>query len=136
MKSLIKRFLFLFFIFTAFATVDVSAQECTNPDDEAIVNSMLSKISKNSSLKSQMSHINVISVDGVVKIQGWVKTKSDFEKVQDFAIETDCVRLVNVNGFEDSEPEGLKQGCSGGTKPCGDICIPDNDTCNIGKTRS
>ena len=136
MKGLIKSFLFLFFIITAFATVDVSAQDCTTPDDEAIVNSILSKISKNSSLESQMNHINVISTNGVVKIQGWVENTNDFEKVQDYALETSCVRLVNVNSFEDSAPEGLKQGCSGGTKPCGDICIPDNDTCNIGKTRS
>ena len=118
------------------ASEPVSAQTCDNVTDEQLVNSVYAKIKADKGLASQISHINVVSVYGAVKFQGWANSKSDFDKVVEFAVTTSCVKLVNVNLFEEIPPPAnyplrSASGCASGTKPCGDVCIPQADTCNI-----
>lgn len=114
----------------------VVAQSCDTPDDKAIVTEIYAQIANDRTLAKQVAHINVISTLGVVKIIGWADSKADFLKVQTIAAEVDCVRLVNVNKFEDvppppDSPLRSTNGCASGTKPCGDVCIPSGDTCSI-----
>lgn len=131
MRSTTFKFLFLSAIIFA-ATISAEAQECGKSVDSDIVNSFYAKLQKNSSLSTQINQVNATSVNQALKIRGWVNGSKDYQKVIDYALETKCVRVVNVNDFESSEPEGLKSGgCVGGTKPCGDICIPENEICNI-----
>jgi len=136
MKSLLKTFVFLFAFVFVFSVSESASQNCKEVSDADIIASMNAKIQGNKNLAPQASHINIVSVNQVIKIQGWVSSQSDFDKVVAYAVDLNCVRLVNVNEFEPQEPAGLMQGCSGGTKPCGDICIPDGDICSIGKGRS
>lgn len=110
------------------------AQTCGPDADKEIVDNIYAKIRANKTLASQESHINVSSANQVVKIVGWADNKDDRETVYKIAMGTACVKFVNAKEFNEAKPseEELRSMCSGGTKPCGDICIPSNDTCNIG----
>jgi hypothetical protein len=115
----------------------VFGQKCDNTPEtnEAIVNSIYEKIKGNKDLASQVSHINITSTNLAVKIQGWVDNQSNYDKVRQYALDAECARVVNENEFSVGEPtENLMPrggGCAPGTRQCGDICIPDNDVCNI-----
>lgn len=124
--------------FAILATVNaishpVAAQTCDTVTDAAIVSAIVGKIKADKRLAAQIKHINVVSVSKAVKLQGWVETQKDFDRVVSFATGTSCVRLVNVNDFEPKPPAtNLKMGagCAAGMKACGDICIPEADACN------
>ena len=130
--KLTSMFAFLVFVSAAGTSVQSAYGQCKS--DEAIVSAIYAKIEPNSKLQSQVSHINVSATGGAVKIMGWAENKSDHDKVVQFAFEETCT-LVNDKYFYETEAEGNSLmgggGCSGGTKPCGDICIPENDSCNI-----
>lgn len=126
----------LFVLVAAAAEQSVSAQSCDTPDDKAIVTEIYAKLSNDRVLAKQIPHINVTSYLGAVKIMGWADNQNDYAKVQSIASEVDCVRLVNVNKFEEVPPPAdsplrSSNGCATGTKPCGDVCIPSGDTCSI-----
>jgi len=114
----------------------VLGQDCSQVTDPMIVQSILSRIQNDSGLSKQMSHINVQSTFQAVKLQGWTDKTSDFTKVIDIVRTTSCVRVINVNAFEPTPPDEGSNfravgGCVKGTKACGDICIPEGDSCNI-----
>lgn len=114
----------------------VQAQTCDPVTDEQIVADIYAKIKADSKLAPQISHINVVSVSAAVKLQGWADSKKDFDKIVEIVSDTKCVKLVNVNLFEETPPDAANSrrsagGCAPGTKPCGDVCIPEGDACNI-----
>jgi hypothetical protein len=116
--------------------VPALAQTCDPPDDARILAEVVSKFSANTSLSRQKSHINIFALNGVVRLQGWTDSKSDFDNLFDMAFKTRCVKMVNVNLFRPSPPppdDPLRSsaGCASGTKACGDVCIPVGDSCNI-----
>lgn len=114
------------------------AQTCSSITDEQIVTDINTQIASNKGLVQQMKHINVFAINAVAKLQGWADNQSDYDKVVDIVSNTRCVRLVNVNLFEEKPPPPDSPlrlqagGCVSGTKPCGDVCIPVADACNIG----
>ncbi len=138
-KTIVKMtVMFSFFIFLT--TFDMSinkafGQNCANTPatNEAIVNDLYEKIKGNKSLEPQISHINITSTNLAIKIRGWADTQADYDKIFEYAMESNCGTKANLNEFYVGQNESLMPGpgCSGGTKPCGDICIPDNDVCNI-----
>lgn len=112
------------------------AQSCSAVTDAQLVSTIYTKIKADRVLSSQISHINVVAVNAAVKLQGWANSKSDFDRLRDLVSTTSCVRVVNVNAFEESPPDvnspyRTTKGCASGTKPCGDVCIPEGDACNI-----
>lgn len=128
--------MFSFFVFIS--TFDSSinkafGQACGNTSETngTIVDSLYTKIKANKNLASQVSHINITSTNLVIKLEGWVHNASDWDKIHQYALSTDCANLVNPHKLLKEKPESLLQSCSTGTKQCGDICIPDNDVCNI-----
>lgn len=134
--------LFLMFVFSAAAFERPAYAQCEDVTDAKIVNDILAKIRGDKSLYAQLGHINVQSTNFAVKFQGWTDTKRDYDRVVGFA-EMACVRVINVNAFTSSPPpaestlRGGAGGCAAGTKPCGDLCIPEADSCNIsGATKS
>lgn len=142
-KSITKPLVvFAFFIFvsaTGFTVDRAFGQSCGANADTEIVDSIYAKIKANAKLSVQAEHINITSTNQVVKIVGYADNKEDRAKVVQYAIETACVKMVNDKEFLDEKPseEQLRTMCTSGTKPCGDICIPINDTCNIsGGTKS
>lgn len=136
---LVMTFCFFAFVFTIGAILRPAFGQCENVTDAQIVSTIYGKIKADKGLVPQIPHINVISTNAAVKFQGWTENKKDHDKVVGFGVDTACVRLVNVNSFEEIPPTGGglmrgSSGCTSGTKPCGDLCIPDGDTCNITST--
>jgi len=110
--------------------------QCDSKTDADIVVDVYAKIKADRGLVGQVSHINVVSVSLAVKFQGWADSKSDYDKIVNIGMTTNCARLMNVNAFYDTPPptdssQRASQGCATGTKACGDVCIPENDPCNI-----
>lgn len=128
---------FLLAVFVFAVSVDQTyAQKCEDTTNEQIVEYMYAKIKSNSKLASQISHINIISENRVVRFQGWVESENDYKSIESIALGNNCIVMINpsVKDFARKKPDGesLRGGmCVGETKPCGDICIPNNDTCNI-----
>jgi len=76
-----------------------------------------------------MNHINVRSTDRVVTVEGWVTTKKIKGEIDKIVKKIKCVKTKNVINILTI---GVGGGCGLGTKPCGTICIPKGETCNIG----
>jgi len=115
----------------------VSAQACDTVTDVQLVAAIYAKIKADKALAPQVSHINIVAINRAVKLQGWTDTRKDYDKVLQFVSEINCIRLVNLNIFEpvppppDSPMRIISGGCAAGTKRCGDVCIPEGDSCGI-----
>ncbi len=128
------------FTFVFLLTINaVAFGQCEKNADSQIVAAIYGEIKADKGLAAQISHINVISTSGAVKLQGWTDNQSSYDRVNEIALNTTCVRLVNVRDFRQTPPpagdslrSGGVAGCAAGTKPCGDICIPEGDACNLG----
>jgi len=128
---------FLGFIATFHAYLNpATAQTCDTAKDAKLVSDIYADIKADKALASQVSHINVVANCSAVRLQGWANNKNDYDKVHQIALNTGGVRVVNVNLFSETPPEATSTlrssgGCQSGTKPCGDVCIPEGDSCNI-----
>ncbi len=123
------------FLFAGTST-PVLAQECDTVTDSQIVTTVLQKIKADSSLSAQISHIVVGSVNKFVKLQGWTDTKRGYDRLISIVSSVKCVKAINVNQFEPTPPppgspnRPHSGGCPMGMKACGDVCIPDGDSCS------
>lgn len=142
------------FLLAAAAFLPANGQTCAT--DQAIVDAVYAKFQKNSQLSSQVSRLNFTVVREPVsgqmqawKIEGWVDNEKDLDEVIKVMLSVysevnglNCFGNIKFNQnslYTASEvPPGLKSegGCVGDTKPCGDICIPVSESCNIsGRTK-
>lgn len=131
-------------------------QQCSSITDEQIVDAVYSKFEKNDKISSQISSLNFTIVREPVsgtmqawKIRGWVEDQKDLDKVMELIRDVfedlngaTCFGNIKFNQNDlyvsSAVPSGFKSegGCVGDTKPCGDICIPVSETCNItGRTK-
>ncbi len=132
------RFTAAFLAFIYFAALGASERpafaQCENADS-SIVAAIYGKIKADKNLAPQIRHINVSSLYNVVKLYGWADTRRDKGRVVDFAMNAECVKMVNANNFADAPPAGdalqKAAGCEPGMKQCGDLCIPESEVCNI-----
>ena len=117
-----------------------AAAQCESATDAKMVSDMYAKIKADKALASQIRHINVSSLNLVIKLQGYTTRKSEYDRLVGFAMKMACVKMVNTNELSPTAPDsgtgGTNQrlaggGCASGMKQCGDICIPDSDVCNI-----
>ncbi len=138
-KKMTSVFFTFVFLVTLIALSSPAFGQCEKNADSQIVAEIYNNIKNDKGLASQISHINVISTSGAVKLQGWANDQSSYDRVNEIALKTTCVKLVNVNAFAETPPpagdsmrSGGGVGCASGTKPCGDICIPEGDACNLG----
>lgn len=107
-------------------SLSTSAQDCAATTDEQLVDAIMAKMKEK--YQSQMTHINVRSKHRVVTIEGWATTKKIRSEIEKIAKKIKCVKSV-----KNLMTVGVGGGCGQGTKPCGTICIPVEETCNIGK---
>lgn len=124
-KSTLKTALMAFSLMLIF-TLGTMAQKvnCSTTTDEQIINSIY--VSLNKKYEKQISHINVRIKDGTVTVEGWVTTKNVKKDIEKIAKKTSCVKnVVNTLSI------GVVGGCGPGEKPCGSICIPQEEACNI-----
>ena len=98
--------------------------DCTQISDADLVKAIYDKIKVK--YAGQMRQINVRSTGGVVTLEGWTTKKGIRKEVEKYAKKTNCVKRV-VNNLT----VGIPGGCGPGQKKCGDICIANEDTCNI-----
>lgn len=125
------------------AALPVFGQRCDSSSGTQIVNGIYDRIRADKGLAPQIPHINVIAAyfdpnDNTfsVKFQGWADNRNDYDKVRGFGMTASCVRSVNVNLFLEEPPVAgslfrSASGCAAGTKPCGDVCIPEGDACSL-----
>lgn len=137
-KDRTRRILFTLCFFAFMLTVAAMARpafaQCEDTKDADIVADIYDQIKADKGLAPQASHINIVSNNLVVKFVGWADSKKDHARIVEFA-NTSCVRMINVNAFADSPPPANSamrgNACASGTKQCGDVCIPEADSCNI-----
>ena len=106
----------------------VSAQtaDCSKTTDADIAKSVMEQIkAKYPDLTQQ---VNAHVKDGIVYLEGWVADKNARKEIEKIAKRTSCVKRVKNN-----LKKATGGGCGAGQKPCGEICIPVGDTCNISK---
>lgn len=117
-----------------------AAAQCETASDQKMVSDMYAKIKADRTLASQIRHLNVSSLNLVIKLQGYTSKKTEYDRLVGFALKMPCVKMVNSSELASAPPDsgtgGTNQrlasgGCATGTKQCGDICIPEGDTCNI-----
>ena len=125
-KSIVKISLMVLGLLIAF-NVETFAQktDCSKTTDAELVTAIYNKIKVK--YESQINHINVRAKNGVVTVEGWATTKKVKEKIENYAKKTKCVKNVMSNNFLIA----IGGGCGPGTKPCGNICIPADEDCNI-----
>jgi osmotically-inducible protein OsmY len=124
-KSVIKILLIAFGLILAFNFGTLAQKtDCSKTTDEEIVKAIYEKIKVK--YADQIKHINVRSKDGVVTIEGWVTTEKIKKDIGKIAKKVKCVKQV-INELT----IGKGGGCGPGMKQCGDICIPEKETCNI-----
>jgi hypothetical protein len=133
---------FIVFIASAFASNQaVKAQDCSKVTDEDILHGVEGRLKADSKIGPQMEHINLWVTNRVVIFYGYTDNKGDDYRAQSIALKAACGGPVNINKLLDYVPtpgndpynmlRAADGACASGTKPCGDICIPNGDTCNI-----
>jgi hypothetical protein len=135
-KSSLLTLFFVAVVIVGSSARTTNAQTTCNDPDAKIVSDIWARIKGDKALDAQRSHINVVSLYGAVKLQGWTDIQKDYDRLLGYVNNTSCVRLVNVNWFTATPPPPDSQtrsgnGCGSGMKACGDVCIPDTDTCSI-----
>jgi osmotically-inducible protein OsmY len=100
--------------------------DCSAATDDDIVKAIQEKIKADPQFKDQLLQINVSSVGGVVRLDGWVKGPAAKNTVGKYAKSVQCVKKV-VNNLGTR----LRVGCGPTEKQCGDICIDRTAKCNI-----
>lgn len=134
--NVVARLFYILSVSIALAVgTTIIGQSCGATDGQ-IVAAIYSEIKADKGLASQVTHVNVVSVNQAVKFQGWADSKKDYDKIVGFGMDASCVRMVNVNNFletppPENSPMRAVRGCAAGTKPCGDVCIPEGDACGL-----
>lgn len=127
-KSILKITLLAFsLMLTCSLGTYAQKTDCSKTTDAMIVDAIYAKMKVK--YEAQTDHINVRSKAGVVTVEGWVTTKGakkDIGKLAKNAVKGGCVKSVTNN-----LTIGVGGGCGPGTKPCGSICIPIEEVCNI-----
>ncbi|MFT3742783.1 MAG: hypothetical protein QM785_00685 [Pyrinomonadaceae bacterium] len=128
-------------IIAAAGSSHVQAQSCPKTDEETVT-AIVDAIKADSLLSTQLSHIVVGSVNKFVKLQGWTDNQKSYDRLMELVRNVGCPTAVNVNRFEEVPPPADSPlrappgGCGPGTKQCGDVCIPEGDTCSAKGTKA
>jgi hypothetical protein len=108
-------------------TVPGQQVDCTKTTDADLAKLITEKI--NAKYPNLSAQVNVHVENGIVYLEGWAASKDARKEIERIAKKTSCVKKVRNN-----LKKAIIVGCGAGSKPCGDICIPLNQTCNITKS--
>jgi hypothetical protein len=96
--------------------------------DAAIVKAIQEKIKTDGRwTEEDWSHINVMSKNRQVKLEGWVVGKAQKDAITKFAETTECVIKKKIKNLLKTERQGS---CSPGQKPCCGGCIEKSSVCS------
>jgi BON domain len=126
-KSIMKMALMVF-SFTLLFSIESFAQDCSKMTDDQIVQAIYDKIKVK--YPDRMQRINVRIKDKVVTIEGWVTSTKAKKEIEGYATKIKCVKKGKFK-VENKLGTSIPGGCTPGTKPCGSICIPEGERCNI-----
>jgi BON domain len=123
----LKMILFTFSLMMVF-NLGVSAQrtDCSKTTNDDIVKAIQEKMSVK--YADQLTHINFSVENGVVSIEGYTNSKKAKKDIEKLVKKISCVTKIISN-----LKTAAGGGCGSGTKPCGEICIPSNQICNVGR---
>ena len=107
-------------------SANITQTDCSKVSDADIVKAVQEKIKADSQFNDQWKHINVSSKDRVVTLSGWTNGKDAVNTLVKYARSANCVKSVKNN----LSPV-RKEGCGQAQKRCGDICIGDDEQCNL-----
>jgi osmotically-inducible protein OsmY len=93
--------------------------------DAAIVKAIQDKIKADARFNDQRDHINVMSKNGAVKLEGWVRGAAQKNAISGFARKTKCV--LKVANLLQTKRTGQ---CTGTQKACCGGCIDRASDCN------
>ena len=115
------------FALTLGLSTGASAQkvDCNTVTDAQIVKSIYDQMKVKHD--NQIMHVNVRSSGRIVTLEGWTTTKKVRGEIEKIAKKAPCVQKKPKNQLK----VGAGGGCAAGTKPCGNICIPIAEECNI-----
>jgi hypothetical protein len=143
MRDLGGPLVVLILLFLLFIPNSATIRDCTTVTDLQLVESILDEMKNDSLLSPQASHIIVGSVNRFVKLQGWTDNKRGYDRMVDIVSNTRCVIAINVNKFSETPPAAddpqrplPSGGCAAGMKQCGDVCIPEADSCVMRLTKA
>ena len=128
-KSIVKIALMLFSLMLLFSIESFAQKvDCSKMTDDQIIQAIYDKIQVK--YPDRMKRINVRIEYKVITIEGWVTSKKARKEIEGYAKKINCVKkgkfkVVNNLGTQ------IPGGCTPGTKPCGSICIPEDERCNI-----
>ncbi len=115
--------IFALIILCNFTTL-AQKKDCSQMSDPDIVLAVYEKLKVKYSLERK--NINVTSINGVVKLDGWVASEKIKNKIESLVKKVKCVKQLN------SElTVGKGGGCAIGQRECGGTCISDKEPCNI-----
>lgn len=95
--------------------------------DAAIVKAIQDKIKADSRFDKQRDHINVMSRNRVVKLEGWVRGVAQKNAITEFARTTDCVIRGRIRNLLRTRQQG---NCARSQQPCCGGCIERTSVCN------
>src|SRR4029077_9778111 len=93
--------------------------------DAAIVKAIQDKIKADARFNDQRDHINVMSRNRAVKLEGWVRGAAQKNAISGFARKTKCV--LKVTNLLQTKRTGQ---CTGTQKACCGGCIDRASDCN------
>lgn len=101
--------------------------------DAAIVKAIQEKIRADARFDDQRDHINVMSKNRAVRLEGWVRGTKQKKEIMKFARETECVIKNRIENLLKTERQGS---CSPGQRTCCGGCILNTSTCNCQLNKS
>ena len=102
-------------------------------NDTKVTSDVGDALKANTDIWAEHRTINYFSKACVVYLQGGVTSLALYQKVIGVVSKVNGVKGLDISRFQPSEPSHPGSGgCPADMKPCGDICIPKDDQCNIG----
>ncbi len=107
------------------------ATTCTESDDKQIEQAIRISINEDADLRRQFKHINYDSKFCEIRLHGWIDTWANFKKLHERINGVDGVGKIHLLKFDVRSTSAAVEECRPPFKKCGELCIPEDDDCNI-----
>ena len=109
-------------------------EECDQIKDAAIIDAMKKGVMANQALYDRKRHFNFHVYGCKVKLVGYMDTINYFKDLYALAQTNTTVESIDISGLwlaqADAGTGPVNDVCPGNGVPCGDICLPQGQTCH------